>query len=114
MLHRPQMLFLDEPTVGLAPNLVEQVYEILLTRLKPEEFERSILVTLGLSIILIHVMQYLFTATPRMVDTQYGFNGVEIGSIRITWTRALGAAMALASFGGLYTVLRFKIGRAHV
>jgi branched-chain amino acid transport system permease protein len=73
------------------------IYELLLARLKPDEFERSILITLGLSIILIHVMQYLFTATPRMVDTQYGFNGVEIGSIRITWTRALGAAMALAS-----------------
>jgi len=89
------------------------IYELLLARLKPDEFERSILITLGLSIILIHVMQYLFTATPRMVDTQYGFDGVEIGSIRITWTRALGAAMALVSFGGLYAVLRFtQFGRA--
>ena len=67
------------------------VYELLLVRLKPDEFERSILVTLGLSIIIIHVMQYVFTATPRMVDSQYGFDGVEIGSIRITWTRVIGA-----------------------
>ena len=52
------------------------LYELLLARLKPDEFERSILITLGLSIIIIHVMQYLFTATPRMVDTQYGFEGV--------------------------------------
>lgn len=89
------------------------VYEILLVRLKPDEFERSILVTLGLSIILIHVMQYLFTATPRMVDTQYGFDGIEIGSIRITWTRSIGAAAALAAFGGLYLTLRFtQFGRA--
>lgn len=89
------------------------VYEVLLIRLKPEEFERSILVTLGLSIIVIHVMQYLFTATPRMVDTQYGFEGVEIGSIRITWTRIIGAGSALAAFAGLYMVLRYtQFGRA--
>ena len=37
--------------------------------------------------ILLYVMQYLFTATPRLVDTSYGFDGVEIGAIRITWTR---------------------------
>ncbi len=89
------------------------VYEVLLIRLKPEEFERSILVTLGLSIIVIHVMQYVFTATPRLVDTQYGFEGVEIGSIRITWTRIIGAASALAAFAGLYGVLRYtQFGRA--
>jgi branched-chain amino acid transport system permease protein len=74
------------------------IYELLLVRLKPDEFERSILITLGLSIIIIHVMQYVFTATPRLVDTQYGFEGVEIGSIRITWTRIIGAAASLAAF----------------
>ena len=89
------------------------VYEVLLIRLKPEEFERSILVTLGLSIIVIHVAQYFLTATPRMVDTQFGFEGVEIGSIRITWTRIIGAASALAAFAGLYLVLRYtQFGRA--
>ena len=89
------------------------IYELLLVRLRPDEFERSILVTLGLSIILIHVMQYVFTATPRLVDTQYGFEGVEIGSIRITWTRIIGAAAALAAFAGLYAVLRHtQFGRA--
>jgi branched-chain amino acid transport system permease protein len=89
------------------------IYELLLVRLKPDEFERSILVTLGLSIILIHVMQYVFTATPRLVDTQFGFEGVEIGSIRITWTRIIGAAASLAAFAGLYAVLRHtQFGRA--
>jgi branched-chain amino acid transport system permease protein len=59
------------------------------------------------------VMQYAFTATPRLVDTQYGFEGVEIGSIRITWTRVIGAAAALAAFAGLYAVLRHtQFGRA--
>ena len=31
MMSEPTLLLIDEPTVGLAPNLVEQVYEILLT-----------------------------------------------------------------------------------
>ena len=52
-------------------------------------------------------MQYFFTATPRMVDTQYGFDGVEIGSIRITWTRVIGAGAALVAFARLYLVLRY-------
>jgi len=89
------------------------VYEVLLAKLKPDEFERSILITLGLSVIVIHTMQYLFTATPRMVDTQYGFDGIEIGAIRLTWTRVIAAAEALAAFGGLWALLRFtQFGRA--
>lgn len=97
-------------TIGLAGYVI---YELLLAPLKPDEFERSILITLGLSIIIIHTMQYFFTATPRMVDTQYGFEGVNIGSIRITWTRVIGAGAALAAFGGLYLVLRHtQFGRA--
>jgi ABC-type branched-subunit amino acid transport system ATPase component len=34
MMSGPSLLLVDEPTVGLAPNLVEQVYEILLTAKK--------------------------------------------------------------------------------
>ena len=89
------------------------VYELLLSRLKPDEFERSILVTLGLSIIVMHLVQYFFTANPRLVDTQFGFECVEIGAIRITWTRVIAAGVALAAFAGLYLVLRHtQFGRA--
>ena len=31
LMTEPQLLLVDEPTAGLAPNLVEQVYDILLT-----------------------------------------------------------------------------------
>jgi branched-chain amino acid transport system permease protein len=89
------------------------VYELLLSRLRPDEFERSILVTLGLSIIVMHLVQYFFTADPRLVDTQFGFEGVEIGAIRITWTRVAAAAVAAAAFAGLYVMLRHtQFGRA--
>jgi len=89
------------------------IYELFLSRLRIGEFERSILITLALSIIILHVAQYLFTANPRIVDTQYGFDGVMIGTIRITWTRVIGAAAALAAFGLLYVLLKHtQFGRA--
>jgi branched-chain amino acid transport system permease protein len=89
------------------------VYELFLTRLRAGEFERSILITLALSIIMVHVVQYAFTASPRIVDTQYGFDGVTIGTIRITWTRIIGAGAAVAAFIVLYLVLRHtQFGRA--
>jgi ABC-type branched-subunit amino acid transport system ATPase component len=34
MMTEPELLLVDEPTAGLAPNLVEQVYDILLTAKK--------------------------------------------------------------------------------
>jgi branched-chain amino acid transport system permease protein len=113
------------PTVGLLywPALAMAVvaaaisglviYEFFLSRLRPGEFERSVLITLALSIVILHVVQYLFTANPLIVDTQYGFDGVAIGAIRITWTRIIGAGAAVAAFGVLYVVLNHtQFGRA--
>ena len=37
MMTEPQLLLVDEPTAGLAPNLVEQVYDILLSTRKTGE-----------------------------------------------------------------------------
>jgi len=89
------------------------IYELFLSRLRTSEFERSVLITLALSIIILHVVQYLFTANPRLVDTQYGFDGVDIGAIRITWTRLIGAGAALVAFALLYVTLKYtQFGRA--
>jgi branched-chain amino acid transport system permease protein len=89
------------------------VFELFLARLSPGDFERSILITLALSIVAIHVVQYVFTANPRLVDTQYGFDGLMIGAIRLTWTRIIAAAAALAAFVLLYLLLRHtQFGRA--
>ncbi len=89
------------------------LYELFLSRLGPREFERSILVTLGISMVLLYGAQYWFSATPRIVDTQYGFEGLEIGDIRMTWTRVIGGGVAVLAFGGLYATLRWtQFGRA--
>jgi branched-chain amino acid transport system permease protein len=89
------------------------LYELFLAKLGQGEFERSILITMGISMILLYGMQYVFTATPRMVDTSLGFAGVSIGAIRITWTRIIGSAIAVAAFLLLYVVLNLtQFGRA--
>jgi len=99
--------------VAVAAILGLVIYECFLSQLGPGEFERSILITLALSIIVLHIVQYLFTANPRIVDTEYGFAGVAIGSIRLTWTRLIAAGEALAAFGLLYLLLKHtQFGRA--
>jgi len=109
------LLYWPSVAVAIAVTMIGGllVYEFLLVRLKPDEFERSILITLGLSIVILHVVQYVFTANPRLVDTQFGFDGVDIGAIRITWTRVIGAGAALVAFGLLYLLLKHtQFGRA--
>jgi branched-chain amino acid transport system permease protein len=89
------------------------LYELFLARLQQGEFERSILITIGVSMILLYGMQYLFSATPRLVDTNFGFDGLDIGVVRITWTRIVGGGEALVAFAALYAILRFtQFGRA--
>ena len=89
------------------------LYEFFLRHIGQQEFERSILTTLGISMILLFGMQYLFTATPLMVDTSYGFGGVEVGAVRITATRLIAAGLSIAAFSGLYVLLKFtQFGRA--
>jgi branched-chain amino acid transport system permease protein len=89
------------------------LYEFFLAKLGQSEFERSILITMGISMILLYGAQYLFTATPRIVDTSFGFGGVEVGGIRITWTRVIGGGVSVAAFALLYALLNFtQFGRA--
>jgi branched-chain amino acid transport system permease protein len=113
------------PATGLAywPSLFVAVvvtavgglilFELFLSRLQHGAFERSILITLALSIIILHAAQFAFSANPRIVDTQYGFDGVSVGAIRVTWTRVIGAAAAVGAFALLYGLLNHtQFGRA--
>ncbi len=100
--------------VALASAIVGWLlYELLLSRLRDKDFERSILITIGISMVLLYGFQYLFTATPKVVDTQFKFEGVTIGAIRITWTRIIASVVALGAFAGLYAILNHtQFGRA--
>ena len=89
------------------------LFDGFLVRLREKDFERSILITMGISMVLFYGFQYLFTSTPRMVTTQFGFEGVQIGAIRVTWTRLVACGIALAAFGSLWFILhRTQFGRA--
>ena len=89
------------------------LYDGFLVRLREKDFEGSILITTGLSMVLLYGAQYLFSSTPRMVSTDLGMAGVQIGAVRITWTRVAACAIAVAAFGGLWLVLyRTQLGRA--
>jgi branched-chain amino acid transport system permease protein len=105
------------PSLAIAVILTGVVgagfYQFFLSRVEQAEFERSILITLGLSMVLLYGTQYIFSATPRMVDTSWGFEGIEIGAIRMTWTRIMGGGVALLAFAGLYVLLKWtQLGRA--
>jgi branched-chain amino acid transport system permease protein len=89
------------------------IYDLFLARLGQQDFDRSILITLGLSMVLLYGVQDIFTANPIMVDTGYGFDGIEIGAIRMTWTRVIAGGLAVAAFALLWLVLKFtQFGRA--
>lgn len=89
------------------------LYDGFLVRLREKDFERSILITMGISMVLLYGCQYLFTSTPKMVSTQFAFEGVQVGAIRITWTRIVACAIALVAFCALWYVLhQTQFGRA--
>src|SRR3989449_9514677 len=53
--------------------------EALLGSLRGQSFERSILLTLGLSMVLQNGAVFLFTTTPRMMQTRYSYSKVSVG-----------------------------------
>ena len=76
-------------------------------------FEKSLLLTLGVSIVLLNGVQYIFTATPQMVQTGLGYDGFDFGTVRLTYGNAAAAAVAIVTFVGLFWFLmRTNGGRA--
>ena len=89
------------------------LYEALLGSLQGEGFERSILLTLGLSMVLQNGAVYLFTMTPRMISNSLTYSSVVIGDLRIAQTRLYALALGLAAFAALFLTLhRTRIGKA--
>jgi len=85
-------------------------YELLLAFVA---FERGILLTLGVSMVLQNGALYLLTATPRMEITPYSYSSLVIGDVRVPLLRMFALALALAAFGVLYIVLRHtRTGKA--
>jgi branched-chain amino acid transport system permease protein len=105
------------PTVALvtagALGVGWVLYEALLGHLHGESFERSILLTLGLSMVLQNGAVFLFTTTPKMVLGSYTYANVIVGDVRVSVLRLFALGLGLAAFAALYAILyRTQIGRA--
>jgi len=89
------------------------LYEGLLASLRGESFERSILLTLGLSMILQNGAVFLFTTTPKMMETPFSYSNVVLGDLRVPLARLFALGLGLAAFGALYLILyRTRVGKA--
>ena len=89
------------------------LYETLLATVVRRSFERGILLTLGVSMVLQNGAIFLWTTTPRMVATEYAYTNVIAGGIRISLLRLLALGLAGLAFGALYLVLhRTRVGKA--
>ena len=89
------------------------LYEALLASLEGGGFERSILLTLGLSMVLQNGAVFLFTTTPRMVQTSQSYVNLVVGDVRVSLMRVFALALGLLAFGALYLILySTRIGRA--
>ena len=88
-------------------------YEALLGSLRGQSFERSILLTLGLSMVLQNGAVFLFTTTPRMMQTRYSYSNVVVGDVRVSVMRLFALGLGLLAFGALHLILyRTRVGRA--
>jgi len=105
------------PTVlvvtAVAVALGYVLYEALLGSLRGQSFERSILLTLGLSMVLQNGAVFLFTTTPRMMQTRYSYSNVLVGDVRVSVMRLFALGLGLLAFAALYLILyRTRVGRA--
>ena len=98
---------------AVAVGLGYVLYEALLGSLQGEGFERSILLTLGLSMVLQNGAVFVFTTTPKMMQTRYSYSNVSLGDLRVPVMRLLALGLGLLAFGALYLILyRTRVGKA--
>jgi branched-chain amino acid transport system permease protein len=89
------------------------LYATLLRYIRKGEFERGIILTLGVGIILQNGLIYFFGATPQMVDTEYSFKDVEFLGLRVELVKAVAVGFAIGSIAGLQLILtRTRFGMA--
>ena len=105
----PTILVVTAVAMGLGYVL----YEALLGSLQGEGFERSILLTLGLSMVLQNGAVFVFTTTPKMMQTRYSYSNISLGDLRVPVMRLLALGLGLLAFCALYLILyRTRVGKA--
>jgi len=88
-------------------------YEVLLRPFAGRDFERSILLTLGLSMVLQNGAVFLLTSTPRLETTPYTYRFLLLGEARIPMLRLFALILALVAFAAIYLILHHtRVGKA--
>jgi len=97
--------------VGVALGYV--LFEGLLLALRGETFERSILLTMGLSMVLQNGAVFLFTSTPHLLESKLSYQNIVVGDFRMPVARLYALGLGFAAFAVLYLILhRTRIGKA--
>jgi branched-chain amino acid transport system permease protein len=111
-LHLPYFLMVGAVVlVSLAAGYL--LYVALLSAMRGANFERSMLLTLGLSMVLQNGAIYLFTTDPRMLRTQFSYQSVVLGNVRVSVLRLLALGLGVTAFVLLYGVLHHtRVGKA--
>jgi branched-chain amino acid transport system permease protein len=97
--------------VGVAVGYV--LFEGLLLALRGETFERSILLTMGLSMVLQNGAVFLFTTNPHLLESKLSYQTIVVGDFRMPVARLYALGLGFAAFAVLYLILhRTRIGKA--
>jgi branched-chain amino acid transport system permease protein len=89
------------------------LYATVLRHLRQGEFERGIILTIGIGMVLQNGITYLFGAQPRVVDTEFSFIYLNMGGLRMDLMRLLTIGLSALAMGGLYLLLQHsRIGKA--
>jgi branched-chain amino acid transport system permease protein len=97
--------------VGVAVGYV--LFEGLLLVLRGEAFERSILLTMGLSMVLQNGAVFLFTTNPHLLESKLSYQNIVVGDFRMPVARLYALGLGFAAFAVLYLILhRTRIGKA--
>ena len=89
------------------------LYDGLFKRLRQGDFEKSILITIGLAMVLQNGALYVWGPSPNLIKTDLVARVYELGALTIPATRAVGLAVALAALTVVYLALyRTRAGLA--
>jgi len=96
-------------SIGIAILLAAMVglllFDGFLFTLKSEDFQKGILLTLGLAMVLQNGWLYFFSATPRSITTPYSFESLHIGEISLPMPRLIAMGLALGALVLLHAFL---------
>jgi branched-chain amino acid transport system permease protein len=89
------------------------LYHFLLRHLRQGEFERGIILTLGVGMVIQNAMIVFVGASPSVIDTEFSFMQVKFGNLQVDIQRVLAVGFTVAALSGLYLVLHHtRFGKA--